>query len=55
MDDGLRRRAVCALGAVVLGAVLPQGLLLAAGLVLGAIAVDLFDRPRPGRGGHPRS
>ncbi|MFJ9795417.1 DUF3040 domain-containing protein [Streptomyces sp. NPDC101145] len=45
---------VIALAAVVTGVVLPQGLLLAAGLVMTAMAVNLLGSDR-GRRGRPRS
>ncbi|MFD9725151.1 hypothetical protein [Streptomyces sp. NPDC059072] len=38
-----------ALAAIVTGAVVPHGMLLAAGLVMAALAVDLFDPTRPRR------
>ncbi|WP_328688795.1 DUF3040 domain-containing protein [Streptomyces phaeochromogenes] len=44
-----------ALSAVVVGAVLPHGLLLAAGLVAAACAVNLFDTSRRRRLRPPRS
>lgn len=44
-----------ALAAVVGGAVLPQGLLLAAGLVMTAMAVNLFESARRRRIRQPRS
>lgn len=44
-----------ALAAVVTGAVLPQGLLLAAGLVMTAMAVNLFEPARGRRIRPPRS
>ncbi|MEV5970207.1 DUF3040 domain-containing protein [Streptomyces sp. NPDC051921] len=44
-----------ALAAVVTGAVLPQGLLLAAGLVMTALAVNLFGSDRERRIQPPRS
>ncbi|MGW0467642.1 DUF3040 domain-containing protein [Streptomyces sp. NPDC003027] len=44
-----------ALAAVVTGAILPQGLLLAAGLVMTAMAVNLFESARGRRIRPPRS
>ncbi|MFJ6632429.1 DUF3040 domain-containing protein [Streptomyces sp. NPDC091376] len=43
-----------ALAMLVAGLALPQGLLLAAGLVLAGLAAQLWSSPRP-RGAHPRS
>ncbi|CAM5614707.1 DUF3040 domain-containing protein [Streptomyces narbonensis] len=45
--------ALGALAAVVAGALIPNGLVLAAGLIAAAFAVHLFDATRRRRGRHP--